>query len=206
MFCPPIYLHSQSGGQYPGILPGRNNSHFIFKFLPLYANTSWEYSSRFKEVLKTEGEARGFQHFPADIKSVTSLLVPFLKQYQFSNKIQFKLEYERGVFRDIAVRRFKEVLKTEGEARGFQHFPADIKSVTSLLVPFLKQYQFSNKNLFKKNTSGEYSWMLPSGGLKKCWKPRAKPEVFNTSLLTLRVWLASWYHFSNSTNSRTKSV
>ena len=103
-------------------------------------------------MLKTEGEARGFQHFPADINSVTSLLVPFLKQYQFSNKNQFKLEYERGVFRDIAVRRFKEVLKTEGEARGFQHFPADInmiKSVTSLLVPFLKQYQFSNKNQFK---------------------------------------------------------
>ena len=104
---------------------------------------------RFKEVLKTEGEARGFQHFPADFKSVTSLLVPFLKQYQFSNKNQFKLEYERGVFRDIAVRRCKEVLKTEGEARGFQHFPADIKSVTSLLVPFLQQYQFSNKNQFK---------------------------------------------------------
>ena len=53
-------------------------------------------------MLKTEGEARGFQHFPADIKSVNSLLVPFLKQYQFSNKNQFKLEYERGVFRDIA--------------------------------------------------------------------------------------------------------
>ena len=35
------------------------------------------------------------------------------------------------------------MLKAEGEARGFQHFPADIKSVTSLLVPFLKQYQFS---------------------------------------------------------------
>ena len=101
-------------------------------------------------MLKTEGEARGFQHFPADIKSVTSLLVPFLKQYQFSNKNQFKLDYERGVFRDIAVRRFKEVLKTEGEARGFQHFPADIKSVTSLMEPFLKQYQFSNKNPFKK--------------------------------------------------------
>ena len=98
---------------------------------------------------KTEGEARGFQHFPADIKSVTSPLVPFPKQYQFSNKNQFKLEYKRGVFRDIAVRRLKEVLKTEGEARGFQHFPADIKSVTSLLVPFLKQYQFSNKNHFK---------------------------------------------------------
>ena len=92
-------------------------------------------------MLKTEGEARGFQHFPAhiksvtsgeysgilpsggfqhflaDIKSVTSLLVPFLKQYQFSNKNQFKLEYERGVFRDIAVRRFKEVFKTEGEVQ-----------------------------------------------------------------------------------------
>ena len=77
-----------------------------------------------------------FQHFPADIKSVTSLLVPFLKHNQFSNKNQFKLEYERGVFRDIAV-------------RSFQHFPADIKSMTSLLVPFLKQYQFSNKNQFK---------------------------------------------------------
>ena len=100
-------------------------------------------------MLKTEGEARGFQHFPADIKSVTSLLVPFLKQFQFSNKNQVKIEYERGVFRDNAVRRFIEVLKTEGEARGFQHYPADIKSVTSLLVPFLKQYQFSNKNQFK---------------------------------------------------------
>ena len=100
-------------------------------------------------MMKTEGEARGFQHFPADIKSVTSLLVLFLKQYQFSNKNQFKLEYERRVFWDIAVRRYKEVLKTEGEARGFQHFPADIKSVTSLLVPFLKQYQFLNKNQFK---------------------------------------------------------
>ena len=87
-------------------------------------------------MLKTEGEARGFQHFPADIKSVTSLLVPFFKQYQFSNKNQYKLEYERAVFRDIAVRRFKEVLKTEGEARGFQHFLADIKSVTSLLLLF----------------------------------------------------------------------
>ena len=58
-------------------------------------------------MLKTDGEARGFQHFPADIKSVTSLLVLFLKQYQFSNKNQFKLDYERGVFRDIGVRRFK---------------------------------------------------------------------------------------------------
>ena len=81
-------------------------------------------------MFKTESEARGFQHLPADIKSVTSLLVPFLKQYPFSNKNQFKLEYEAGVFRDIAVRRFKEVLKTDGEARGFQHFPADIKSHT----------------------------------------------------------------------------
>ena len=89
-------------------------------------------------MLKTEGEARGFQHSPADIKSVTSLLVTFLKQYQFSKKNQFKLDYELGVFRDIAVRRFKEVLKTEGEARGFQYFPADIKSVTSLQVPFLE--------------------------------------------------------------------
>ena len=97
-------------------------------------------------MLKTEGAARGFQHFPAYIENVTRLLVPFLKQYQFSNKNQFKLEYEQGVFRDIAVRTFKEVLKTEGEARGFQHFPADIKSVTSLLIPFLQQYQFSNKN------------------------------------------------------------
>ena len=95
------------------------------------------------------GTKISFQHFPADINSVTSLLVPFLKQYQFWNKNQFKLDYKRGVFRDIAFRRFKEVLKTEGEARGFQHFPADIKSVTSLLVPFLKQYQFSKKNQFK---------------------------------------------------------
>ena len=100
-------------------------------------------------MLKTEGEAQGFQHLPADIKSVTCLLVPFLKQYQFLNKNQFKLDNELGVFRDIAVRRLKEVLKTEGEVRGFQHFPADIKSVTSLLVPFLEQYQFSNKNQFK---------------------------------------------------------
>ena len=99
-------------------------------------------------MLKTEGEARGFQHSPADIKSVTSLLVPFLKQYQFSNKNQFKLDYELGVFW-VVVTRFKEVLKTEGEARGFQHFPADIKSVTSLLVSFLEQHQFSNKNQFK---------------------------------------------------------
>ena len=60
------------------------------------------------------------------------------------------------------------MLKTESEARGFQHFPADIKSLTSLLVPFLKQYQFSNKNQFKINTSGEYSGILVSGGLKKC--------------------------------------
>ena len=60
------------------------------------------------------------------------------------------------------------MLKTEGEARGFQHFPADIKSVTSLLVPFLKQYQFSNKISLNLNTSGEYSGILPSGGLKKC--------------------------------------
>ena len=73
-----------------------------------------------------------------------------------------------GVFRDIAVRRFKEVLKTKGEARGFQHFPADTKSVTSLLVPFLKQYQFSNKNHFKLDYKLEYSGILPSGGLKKC--------------------------------------
>ena len=27
------------------------------------------------------------------------------------------------------------MLKTEGEARGFQHFPADIKSVTSGSIP-----------------------------------------------------------------------
>ena len=55
--------------------------------------------------------------------------------------------------------------KTEGEARGFQHFHADIKSVTSLLVPFLKQYKFSNKN---QPMLREYSGILPSGGLKKC--------------------------------------
>ena len=148
-----IYIHSQEVN-IPEFYPDGINLNF--KLLPLYANTSWEYSRRFKEVLKTEGEARGFQHFPADIKSVTCLLVPFLKQYQFSNKNQFKLEYERGVFRDIAVRRFKEVLKTEGEARGFQHFPADIKSVTSLLVPFLQQYQFSNKNQFKLEQIRKY--------------------------------------------------
>ena len=34
------------------------------------------------------------------------------------------------------------MLKTEGKARGFQHFPADIKSVTSLQVPFLKKIAF----------------------------------------------------------------
>ena len=38
------------------------------------------------------------------------------------------------------------MLKTEGEARCFQHFLADIKSLTR----------------------GEYSGILPSGGLKKC--------------------------------------
>ena len=59
------------------------------------------------------------------------------------------------------------MLKTEGKARGFQHFPADIKSVTSLLVPFLKQYQFSNKNQFKLEYERECG-ILPSGGLKKC--------------------------------------
>ena len=110
-----IYIHSQEGN-IPEFSPDGINLNF--KLLPLYANMNWEFSSRFKEVLQTEGEAQGFQHFPADIKSVTSLLVPFLKQYQFS-KNQFKLEYERGVFRDIAVRRFKEVKKNEGEARGF---------------------------------------------------------------------------------------
>ena len=99
-------------------------------------------------LLVPPGEARGFQHSPADIKSVTSLLVPFLKQYQFSNKNQFKLDYKLGVFR-VVVTRFKEVLKTEGEARGFHYFPADIKCVTSLLVSFLEQHQFSNKNQFK---------------------------------------------------------
>ena len=61
------------------------------------------------------------------------------------------------------------MLKTEGEARGFQHFPADIKSVTSLLVPFLKQYKFSNKNQFKLAIiRAGVSGILPSGGLKKC--------------------------------------
>ena len=59
------------------------------------------------------------------------------------------------------------MLKTEGEARGFQHSPADIKSVTSLLVPFLKEYQFSNKNRLNLITSLEYSG-LSSRGLKKC--------------------------------------
>ena len=131
-------------------------------------------------MLKTEGEARGFQLFPADIKSVTSLLVPFLKQYQFSNKNQFKLDYELGVFRDIAVRRFKEVLKTEGEARGFQHFPADIKSVTSLLVPFLKQYQFSNKNQFKldykRGVFGDIAVRRFKEVLKTVGKARVRPR------------------------------
>ena len=70
------------------------------------------------------------------------------------------------------------MLKTEGEARGFQHFPADIKSVTSLLVPFLKQYHFSNTKYQSLSvrlhsaaynlSSGEYSGILPSEGLKKC--------------------------------------
>ena len=54
-------------------------------------------------MLKTEGEARGFQHFPADIKSVTSLLVPFLQQYQFSNKNQFKLEQIRKYISKTAI-------------------------------------------------------------------------------------------------------
>ena len=116
-----IYIHSQEGN-IPEFSPDGINLNF--KLLPLYANMSREYSRRY---------------FPADIKSVTSLLVPFLKQFQFSNKNQAKIEYERGVFQDNAVRRFKEALKTEGEARGFQHYPADIKSVTSLLVPILEQ-------------------------------------------------------------------
>ena len=54
------------------------------------------------------------------------------------------------------------MLKTEGEARGFQHFPADIKSVTSLLVPFLEQYQFSNKNQFNLNKYESISERLHS--------------------------------------------
>ena len=101
-----IYIHSQEGN-IPEFYPDGINLNF--KLLPLYANTSWEYSRRFKEVLKTEGEARGFQHFPADIKSVTSLLVPF------SNSTNSR-----------------------------------------------------TKNSLNLNTSGEYSRILPSGGLKKC--------------------------------------
>ena len=138
-------------------------------------------------MLKTEGEARGFQHFPADIKSVTSLLVQFLKQYQFSNKNQFKLEYEQGV----AVRRFKEVLKTEGEARGFQHFPADIKSVTSLLVPFLQQYQFSNKNQFKKIRAGS----IP-GYCREVLKTEGEAADIK-SVTSLLVPFLQQYQFSN---------
>ena len=60
------------------------------------------------------------------------------------------------------------MLKTEGEARVFQHFPADIKSVTSLLVSFLKSTNSRTKISLNLNTSGEYSGLLPSGGLKKC--------------------------------------
>ena len=153
-------------------------------------------------MLKTEGEARGFQHFPADIKSVTSLLVPFLKQYQFTNKNQFKLDYEWGVFRDIAVRRFKGVLKTEGEARGFQHFPADIKNVTSLLVPFLKQYQFSNKNQFKKYKRGVFR-DIAVRRFKEVLKPEGEARGFQhfpadiKSVTSLLVPFLKQYQFSN---------
>ena len=154
-------------------------------------------------MLKTEGKARVFQHFPANIKSVTCLLVPFLKQYQFSNKNQFKLEYERGVFRDIAVKRFKEVLKTEGEARGFQHFPADIKSVTSLLVPFLKQYQFSNKNQLKLDYERGVFRDIAVRRFKEVLKTEGEARGFQHFPVDIKR-LASWYHFSNSTNSRTK--
>ena len=35
------------------------------------------------------------------------------------------------------------MLKTEGFALGFQHFPADIKSDTILLVPFLNKISLS---------------------------------------------------------------
>ena len=63
MFCPLIYLHSQSGGQYPGILPGWNKSNF--KLLPLYANTSWE---RYHDLPKRTGTDRnglsGYQNGP----------------------------------------------------------------------------------------------------------------------------------------------
>ena len=68
----------------------------------------------------------------------------------------------REYSRDIAVRRFKEVLKTEGEARGLQHFPADIKSVTSLLEPFLKQYQFQTKTSLNLNRYESISVRLHS--------------------------------------------
>ena len=57
------------------------------------------------------------------------------------------------------------MLKTEGEARGFQHFPADIKSVTSLLVP--NSTNSRTKISLNLITSGEYSGILPLGGLKK---------------------------------------
>ena len=60
------------------------------------------------------------------------------------------------------------MLKTEGEARGFQHFPADIKSVTSLLVHFSNSTNSRTKISLNLITSGEYSGILPSGGLKKC--------------------------------------
>ena len=41
-----------------------------------------------------------------------------------------EVEIRAGSIRGYCCMRFKEVLKTEGEAQGFQHFPADIKSVT----------------------------------------------------------------------------
>ena len=60
------------------------------------------------------------------------------------------------------------MLKTEGEARGFQHFPADIKSVTSPWYHFSNSTNSRTKISLNLITSGEYSGILPSEGLKKC--------------------------------------
>ena len=58
------------------------------------------------------------------------------------------------------------MLKTEGEVRGFQQLPADIKIVTSL--HFSNSTNSRTKISLNLNTSGEYSGILLSGGLKKC--------------------------------------
>ena len=101
MFCPPIYLHSQSGGQYPGILPDGINLNF--KLLPACMQ------KRAKSI-------------PGGLE-------------------------------------IREVLKTEGEASrlclaSWYHFSNSTNSRTKISL-----------NL---NKSGEYSGILPSGGLKKC--------------------------------------